>query len=358
MEARKKLSQLLYIRFEWRFNMRSNMKWLFVCCLLTIVVATPLAATALDDSQQPGSVLVFPVFERGVVTTADQGVLPITSFEISVACPKGSICTDGQDVDIRAHWVCSNGGVCAERDFILDTTVNGTILFNHGSGGTIPPPGCREGYLIVWVADEANRAIKFDGLIGDAVLREASGAATAYNAIPIQAAAALATNAPTDVNHNGALDFNGAEYQTITGKIYGSVRYDVINAAGFDQVQTSLVLLTLDTLSNRPNYPVFVDVNFYNESEALNSNSTAFFCWEEQSLSALGLDSSFGIKGLVESTRAVKVPIFGISDKAGPVTLLGLVLTREFDPVTSGLLRHYAYELKNDGTPRVTAFVP
>jgi hypothetical protein len=356
MEAPKKLSQPLYIRFDWRFNMRGKMKWLFVFCLLTIVVATPLAATALNDSERPGSVLVFPFFETGTVATADQGVLPVTSFEISVACPKGSTCVDGQDVDLRAHWVCGNQ-LCSERDFVLDTTVNGTILFNPGSRGSIPTPPCRVGYLIVWVADESNRAIKFDGLIGDAVIRESSGAVTAYNAIPIQAAPALATGAFTDVNHNGALDFNGAEYQTVTGKIYGSVRYDVITATGFDQVRTSLILLTLDTLSNSLNNPVFVALNFYNESEALNSNSTAFFCWEEQTFSGMGLDNTFGTKGLVESTRAVKVAFVG-GDKTGPVTLLGLVLTREYDPVTSGLLRHYAYELKNDGTPRVTAFVP
>lgn len=342
--------------------------------LLAIAITAPVAAAnanTLSDSSEPGSVLVFPLFKTGTVTTPDQGTLPITSFEISVICPNGATCTDGQDVDIHAEWVCS-GEPCSARDFNLTSTINGTVLFNPNSSvcapgpsfqepegcGTVSRPPCAEGFLVVWVVNESGAPIKFDGLVGDAVLRESSGAATAYNAIPIQAAAALANGALVPPGPSGALEFNGTSYQKPTGKIIGSVRYDVINAAGIDQDRTSLILLTLDTLANRDNFPVDVDLVFSNEVQQQNSASTEFVCFEEQSLSDLGFDNSFGTKGLVESISATKTAILGISDTPGPVTLLGLIITREFDAGGMTLLRHYVYPFFNNSIPVATAFKP
>lgn len=42
------------------------------------------------------------------------------------------------------------------------------------------------GYVVEWIIDMNDRTINFDGLIGDAVVREPNGAASAYNGIPIQ----------------------------------------------------------------------------------------------------------------------------------------------------------------------------
>ena len=59
---------------------------------LLIAFASSAIAQARDprlaDSQQPGSVIVFPKFIRGFVTP--DGVLtPATEFEVGVVCPKG-----------------------------------------------------------------------------------------------------------------------------------------------------------------------------------------------------------------------------------------------------------------------------
>jgi hypothetical protein len=84
-------------------NGDANGKRLFALFALLLAFSLTTAMTAwaqqLSDSQEPGSVLVFPLFEQGKST-----------FEISVACPTGASCTDGQDVDIRAHWVCPGSG--------------------------------------------------------------------------------------------------------------------------------------------------------------------------------------------------------------------------------------------------------
>src|SRR6266404_2245984 len=109
----------------------------FIFDLLNLGTVAPAAAGvpvvdrgALNDSQEPGSVLVFPKFRSGTVNTPDQGTIPITEFEISVACPKGSAgtpdCAFQKPVFLRAHWVCrgdSDTGICQETDFDLMTTV-------------------------------------------------------------------------------------------------------------------------------------------------------------------------------------------------------------------------------------------
>jgi hypothetical protein len=348
--------------------MKTCIRALF-CAMVLLGLTTPAFATGiLNDSEAPGSVLVFPKFIRGTVVTADQGTLPATLIEISVTCPKGALCADFQTVRLRAHWVCQGFSTapCVENDFNLFTTVKGTLYFNPENvfpfSAFVPPPNCGLGYLIVWVIDALGRPIKFDGLIGDAVIRHSDQSAGAYNAIPIQAATGLANGAPTDVNLNAALDFDGTEYQAITGKIYGSIKYDRPSAVGSfaPTIETHLTLLTLDVLSNRPNYPTFVDLNFYSPFEELRSTSLQFTCWTETPIRLItqGLDESFGFKGLVESDPAVKVPIFGISDRAGPVTLIGVVETLERAVPFGPSIREYSYSLNNDGTPVRTSFVP
>jgi hypothetical protein len=323
------------------------------------------------------------------------GSLPKTSFEISVVCPEGiNKCAD-DDVDIHAEWVCGSSqpiiGTCQQRDFILNTTVGGTVRFEpttgfckpntpfdkdetaHACGFVIAPP-CTEGYLIVWVVNESNQPIKFDGLVGDAVLRESSTAVTAYNAIPIQAATSIPSRALIPLGSGGALKFDGTGYQMVTGAVTGSVQLDYVhfNAAAVDQDQTSLVLLTLDVISNRLNYATDVDLVFTNESEVPTSHAFSFICFAETgslfsgNLSFPGFNSGFELvssiispetgKALVQSGRATqRNPVTGTIT---PATLLGLVITREFDATASAELRHFTYPLLNDSVPVATNFRP
>src|ERR1700736_3860953 len=170
------------------------------CLLLTVAVATPAAQAAtlprdtrLSDSQQPGSVLVFPIFRTGSQTTTDLGTVPNTAFEISVVCPPNQteFTCGGNSVLLHAEWVCAGSATtsCAESDFEFATTVDGTVRFNPSNLAPftthVAPPPCNQGYLIVWAIRSDHKPIKFDGLIGDAVLRESPGSATAYDAIPI-----------------------------------------------------------------------------------------------------------------------------------------------------------------------------
>jgi hypothetical protein len=348
-----------------------NLLMVVVIALAFVVAPAVAMAQQLNDSEEPGSVLVFPKFLRGTVQT-ESGVQPRTEIEISIRCPKGAVCPDsGQNVNLRAHWVCPSGNFfapCLETDFNLNRTVHGTLYFNpenvaSASNFTVPAPPCDGGYLIVWVVNANGLPIKFDGLVGDAVIREGPNSASAYNAIPIQAVSAVATGALISLGPNDGLVFDGldAHYKALTGTIIGTVRYDRPGAANVGAVETSLTLLTLDVRSSAFNYPTFVNLRFWNPNEVPLSTSTAFICWEEVRITSINsnlTEAFMGRKGLVESAGAFKIPIAGIADNAGPVTLLGIVETNEFNVPHDSVVRGYMYSLYNDSTPVPTAFRP
>jgi hypothetical protein len=344
--------------------------------LLLLMPACALAMPALagdptlSDSQEPGSVIVFPKFISGSVIV--DGVLtPQTEIEVGVVCPTGATCPADQSVLIRFHWVCPGspgffGSVCRETDFAVTATVNEKAVFSPDgvsydgvTNKIVPAAECPRGYLIGWV--DSGGPIKFDGLIGDAVIRISSTAVSAYNAIPIQADPGLMHQNPITLGPGGALVFDGGSghYQALTGVIKGDVKYVRQVGAGGTFNDTFLTLLTLDVQSNRPNPQVFVGLDFFggNPSVLGNENrlstSAVFVCWREFQLDTdidENLQQAFmGRKGVFVS---------GPADASGvPVTLLGLVEVDE-GPAPEPLDRLYFTAVSNDSVPVPTSFVP
>jgi hypothetical protein len=334
----------------------------------------------LSDSQEPGSVIVFPKFISGTVALPEGGTAPRTELEISVDCPPGVVCPEHQPIKIRFHWVCPGDQnfadklICKETDFDVTATVWEKIVlvpdgsFAGVSNHTVPAAPCPSGYLIGWVIDTSDRPIKFDGLIGDAVIRQSGTAVSSYGAIPIQADPALANLALITTVDNGGLVFDGGpgHYLAATGTIRADVKYT--NATTGPTFTTGiLTLLTLDVRSNRSNNPVFVDLNFYAGnpsalgSENLLSTFTEFLCWTEQRIDA-SIDPNLtttvmGRKGQLSSGRAEKFPFAGVADNIGPVTLLGLFEAIE-GPTPGSNARAYFTPFSNDSVPIPTVFYP
>jgi len=355
--------------------------------------------TTLSDSQEPGSVIVFPKFVQGTVALPEGGTVPISELKISVVCPKSVTCAEHEPVKIRFHWVCGTSEsdlagsfVCVENDFDVTATVfekivlvsDGSTPNFYGSGlptRIVPAAPCSRGYLIGWVISPNNdQPIKFDGLIGTAVLRpgsQLSGSPTAratYNAIPIQADPALANGAGITTNANGALLFDGGagHYQAVTGQVLGDVMYTNLTT-GPTFTRGILTLLTLDVKSNRPNNPVFVDLDFFGGNPSLIgsenqlSTFTEFICWEEVAVDAIDLNLTtrlMGREGVIVSDQAMKVDIFGIPDDSGPTTLLGLSETLEGGtfptaPTSPGPWPQASFSgLYNSSVPAPTHFLP
>jgi len=333
---------------------------LFVILAFSLVVPSIVLAqardTRLSDSEAPGSVIVFPKFIRGTVLA---GTVPATEIEISVVCPRGAACTTGQVVRLKAEWVCPGNAnrICREVDFTFNTTVNGTVVLNPN--GPFARATCPRGFLIAWVIDGSGNPIKFDGLIGDAVIRHDGNSAGAYQGIPIQADPLLANLAVV----NTPLSFTGAvgQYQAITGAVFSSLRYDTLTA-GIDcgaagqvsNVCTFLTMLTLDILSNRVNDSTFVDFVFYNAAEQGISTSTDFICWDQQQLTT-DIDSNLDVPGLGRKGLMVGS---ATDQNFAARSLIVLVETLEYAAAGVGVDREYAYSTFHDSIPVPTRFRP
>jgi hypothetical protein len=398
------------------------MKFMSKCALLlmpALALATPAFAygpALLSDSEQPGSVIVYPKFinelfgPTGAPLIVDGQTVPQTEIEIGAVCPPafvaaGGTCAEHQPIKIRFHWVCPgtegvSSNICPEEDFEVNITVTGKLAFaanglpiNGNSPPLVPAPPCAKGYLIGWVISPANDLpIKFDGLIGNAVIRGgnlaagpfagSSTAVSAYSAITIQADPnpTIPNLAPLPAVADGTLRFGvPGGYTTVTGVQIGDVRFDkTVAGAPLPNIlsRTAITFLTLDVLSNQPNSPTFINLDFWNESlgsavgstnpafEHLTSTFREFVCWDQAPLSALAggnLTQAFQgtRKGVVIAGPAVKLADGNAPlDPPGPVTLIGMVETTEGTAANGFLERKYNFNMDTNGIPQATAFRP
>ena len=340
--------------------------------LLNVNVAAPAAEVAWPwDSEEPGSVIVFPKFRTGFEHGDVVSTVPRTRFAISVVCPEGdeAYCASNPTITMKAQWVCpgdnsgiAGAGVCKESDFHLTATINGTVTFGtddqtSSSGDVLAAPLCERGYLIVWVVDNkiSENPIKFDGLIGHSVHNGELGDWT-YLGIPIQAADAIvSTGDPTAADVGGALAFDDSHYRAITGTVFGSIRYQQTEGVRVTPTyDTDLIFLTLDVVSGSLNEPTYVALDFYNEKEEGPISVTPHFtCWsEERRIEDLNeeLDYDFGFAGFVRGRATAQ-------DLTTPRTLIAVVETRE-ETTIFGDNTKYAYTLFNNSAPVQTTFVP
>jgi hypothetical protein len=338
----------------------------------------------LNLAEQAGSVLVFPKFVAGLLDTVGP---PRSSFEISVVCPRGRVCTEFSDVvRLKAVWVCpgeqgsEDKRICHGTDFPLTTTVKGTLWFNPEnsplalSPGAAPAPGagivsplvptppCQRGFLVVWAVNQFGQPISFNGLIGNAVIRDSVDSAWAYNAVPIQAVAAVAPGQPLAADPLAPLAFNGSQYAVLPDRIFGTVRYERRGNQNIGAIQTDLTFVTLDVRVNAPNLVTFVPLVFYNENERPISTFHEFICWSEVRLQRLdpNLDQNFGgqfaLKGLVEASEGATQQNTEFPHQKFPATLFGLVETRELAPAQGPVLSAYGYSLFHDAAGVTTSF--
>lgn len=339
-------------------------------------------AGAIRDHSRPGSVIVFPLFIRnggnrngGNAEECGEGnvlvnrvCLPRTEIELGAVCPtrftvisqdhESFPCTEHELVRVRFRWVCpathfEHKVICRTTPFDVHLTVNGKIVFTANGFSLpdanhvrVPTAPCEKGYLIGWVIDEFGRPKKYDGLIGEAVIRNSGTAAASYRGITIQAGGTSDPGSMIDLLADPlrlkppGLPFLGGgsahPYRVITGQVTGDVTFDrpPPKRRGFG-VSTSLILLTLDVRSDSPNFPTSVSLDFWNGSEKKLSPSPSvmFVCWGEFQLSDIDIRLTQAFmgtrKGIVQSDEAEKKANSGIYDIAGSTTLLGLVQTNE-----------------------------
>jgi hypothetical protein len=352
---------------------RKKMKWLRLLFFVVLALGVAPAAVGAQDfknhSLEPGSVLIFPEFLTGTVDSGDGTRLPRSAFEISVVCPPGTpvsdpFCTNAltgkpATVFLRAKWVCPPDPAdpdlrfCAEKDFTLTTTVNGTLFINPenipgtgvaqtGPDPVVAHPVCPQGFFIVWVVKDLTglEPENFNGLLGDAVLRPTDAThVVAYNAVAISTALnSEITGSPVVDSSKDDLQFDGAGYRELYDRIFGTVRFD---DATFG-IQTFITLVALDIRAGTNDSDTnFVHFDFYNENEDVTSADVNVICFKEVSLSNdlnITAQNIQGVKGLVKVFNTSGHPIVGI------------IRTQELIPTTNGFLRGYAYSMYDDRT--------
>ena len=331
----------------------------------------------LSDSEQPGSVIVYPKFVNMPAVNVDGDTVPRTEIEIGAVCPPAFVasaghCAEHQPVTVSFQWVCPgiegvNSNICPASSFEVDLSVAGKLAFSadgipiNSNSPAVPAAPCPRGYLI-GVASSAQP--NFAGLVGNAVIRGpnlvagpsagSSSAVSAYQAITLQAGT------------------------TVAGEQIGDVRFDKTSPGAPPPnvlSETFLIFLTLDVRSNQPNNPTFIPLDFYNESDAspsstnpnferLTSTSWEFVCWSQVSLATVK-DPFFGgplninltqaqqgtRKGIVIAGPAQKLHSGAPDDSTGPVTLIGLVETIEGTPANGLNERKYNFNMSTNGIP-------
>jgi hypothetical protein len=126
--------------------MEGALKLITKCALLLIpalALVTPafvFPPAGLSDSEQPGSVIIYPKFVNLPAVDVDGNTVPVTEIEIGAVCPPafvagGGACAEHQPVTVLFHWVCPgaegvNSNICPEEDFEVNLTVPGKLAFS------------------------------------------------------------------------------------------------------------------------------------------------------------------------------------------------------------------------------------
>jgi hypothetical protein len=366
------------------------------------------------DSSEPGSIIVYQKFQRGFVTAdlnqPGQAVEPRSLIELGAVCPKdfdgGDCGVDTIVVRVEFDWICppqpdtagaqfaSNaGGICVENGFFVQLTVNGKVWFTPEGGTTlgelpgqlVPPAPCGRGYLIGFVTNigrlvgdntavftSDDRPIRFDGLIGDAIMSNTPQDLQAFRAITIQAHPGTPEGQPlTGGGTVGpastgigtlVLDGNLGNYEAVTGQLTGDVRYDSDLNPPF--ADTALIFLTLDVKSNQVNHPTFVLLNFYNAQQQGFSEALSFTCWGQINVTTIdpaltqeGIGSSRGLFITSQAFNPTDQTKVTCPDGVTPgcVTLLGAVqITRGPIPGPANATRSYTVPVFNNSLPIAT----
>lgn len=242
--------------------------------------ATALAACLLaagaganTNNNEPGSLLVFPLFDN----TGGATIISVVNTNSDFTPGPGF----GQFAgSVRVEFVYINSVNCFEFNRTRTLTPNDEITVLTAFDN----PGMEQGYLYVFAKHLATgQAIKFDWLIGTAWQLDAvSLSSFEFGPYVYKAVNRLAQGANTDTDGDGVRDLNGLEYEQspdhlLVPRFFGQVPGPV-------QLNSELVLLNLTGGGQ-----FFATVNFlvYNDNEEVFSRNMAFRCWTKLPLATI-----------------------------------------------------------------------
>jgi hypothetical protein len=225
-----------------------------------------LATSALAESIVPGSLLVFPNFDN---TRGDLTLLTVTNTS-----------DDQVNGAVNVEFVYINGYNCQEFNRTRSLTPDDEISVLTKNDN----PNMQKGYVYVFAKSKTTgAAIKFDHLIGSALILESSAEDPDYLEAPwtFLAGAALAEGANTDLNSNGLRDLDGNEYEKAPDRLL------VPRFLGVGGPLDAEEQLTLINLTGGADFTAVVDFLVYNDNEEVFSAQYSFTCWAKVHLDVI-----------------------------------------------------------------------
>lgn len=242
------------------------------------LAATLLAALGHANEYRPGSVLVYPVQRSGL----DLGGCPSSCFWTIVSVT---------NINTMPATPSSLGGSTNVKFEYLNTIrdparplqpqhcfVNDVVEFLTPADTFSVLTSCHNasheaGYLVVHAQDPSlfDTAWSWDYLIGSEMLLTATGGMFYLNAIPFSSP--LPDRAPTDLDGDRQLDFNGAEYQGAPDLLYVDSFIAPLNAS-----------LALINLTGGVDFVATAKFDVWNDNEFPFSTTVTFRCWFNEPL--------------------------------------------------------------------------
>jgi len=309
----------------------------FVVGVLLLSVAVAPTQAQVHRDLEPGSLLVFPLFDA---TTGHVTEIRVTDTNDGIFGTSS----------VRLHYniVCAGSrepiAPCSARNFTRLITYHGTAVIRIPTDTPVPS-GCtaRQGFVVVWAtgtgaaaapggAAGLNRPVSYNFLIGSAHVTRETPAVTAdaQPGIAFQSPATTGTvlGGPPD---NSALRF-GIDYAAPGNALFTDFRALPVPPAA--AVSSELVLLTLDIDAGTDNPSTQVAVDFWDDQENPYSTEIAYVCWTRMPL--VDIDPFFDAAFLGRpygSLRLVTEPNCPVPGLCPPVpttqpAILGVILER------------------------------
>lgn len=249
--------------------------------LAAVAVFALGSTSALADGRNPGSLLVFPVFDSasGIAT-----VVTVTNTNSDFSFNEQTGLANGT-VDVEYIYI--DGETCQEFNRVERLTPNDTIsvvVGNHNAQMTI-------GYLYVFAKHtQTGQPITHNWLIGNEI--SVNGIDTfefgvnpwVYNGVPDNGEI-------TDLDGDGNLDLDGVEYEESPANL--------LFPRFFGQSGAFASELIMINLTGGTQFLASVDFLIYNDNEYQFSAEYEFFCWARVPL--LNISGAFG-QAFLEST--------------------------------------------------------
>jgi len=223
----------------------------------------------------PGSALVYPLFDS---TVGAGTIICVTNTNTSrVYCEQ----TDYRAGDVLVHYQYIAGDTCFEFDRYELLTPGDTLCVIADKHN--PEQG--KGFLVVSAVEPASgEKVKFDYLIGSAIIVQSDlnflWAYTPYvfRGLPGAAIPGDCVAATTDIDGDGALDFDGREYDFFPAELFLD--------SFFEETENFTNQLTLLSTAGQ-DYINEMNILIWNNIEEKFSRTFKFVCWWAGSLSEI-----------------------------------------------------------------------